>query len=303
MARTVQWEAIMRFHILVVIALAVGAAACREPADERSYNLQGQVQSIDGSQKQLTIKHEDIKGLMPAMTMPYSVKNETLLSGLAPGDLIDATLVIRSNDAYLTAIRKVGHAPLAPPPPDSPAPKASSGFELLNQGDAVPSGAFVDQDGRKRTFESFRGAPLVLTFIYTRCPLPTFCPLMDRQFATIQNRLAGDAALRRVHLVTISFDPTYDTPPVLKKHARELHADLSRWTFLTGDRDAVDRFAMRFGVSIARAMNDPRDITHNLRTAIVDGEGRLVKVYTGNSWTPEQVLADLKTVGHENASS
>ena len=95
----------------------------------------------------------------------------------------------------------------------------------------------MDQDGRKRSFDSFKGSPVVLTFVYTRCPLPTFCPLMDRHFVTIQTSLANDAALRRVHLVTVSFDPSYDTPPVLKKHARELKADLSRWTFLTGDRD------------------------------------------------------------------
>ena len=100
----------------------------------------------------------------------------------------------------------------------------------------------------------------------------------------------------RVHLVTVSFDPTYDTPRVLKKQARELNADSARWTFLTGERDEVDRFAMRFGVSIARAMNDPRDITHNLRTAIVDADGRLAKIYIGNEWTPEQVLADLRPI-------
>jgi protein SCO1/2 len=100
--------------------------------------------------------------------------------------------------------------------------------------------------------------------------------------------------------VTVSFDPTTDTPPVLKKHARELKADLTRWTFLTGDRDDIDQFAARFGVSIARAMNDPRDITHNLRTAIVDRDGKLVKVYTGYDWTPDQVLADVRTVAAAN---
>ena len=115
--------------------------------------------------------------------------------------------------------------------------------------------------------------------------------------AAIQKKLKGDPALaRRVHLVTVSFDPLTDTPPVLRKHAREVDADLRTWTFLTGDRDEIDRFAARFGVSVARALNDQRDITHNLRTAIVDAEGRLVKVYTGNEWTPDQVLADVRSV-------
>jgi len=103
--------------------------------------------------------------------------------------------------------------------------------------------------------------------------------------------------MKDVRLVTVSFDPTTDTPPVLKAHARKLNADPARWTFLTGDRDEIDRFASRFGVQVSRALNDPRDITHNLRTAIVDADGRLVKVYTGNEWTAEQVLADLKPRG------
>jgi protein SCO1/2 len=292
----------MRFHIVFIVALAAGAASCSKSADRRTYTLQGQVLSLETPRKQLTIKHEDIKGLMPAMTMPYDVKDDRLLSGLSPGDLINATLVIGTNEAYLTTIRKVGEAPLEKPPAETTVtPGASSGFELLKPGERVPKGAFVDQDGRKRSFESFKGSPVVLTFIYTRCPLATFCPLMDRHFVAIQKSLKDDAAPGSVRLVTVSFDPAYDTPPVLKKHARELNADLTRWTFLTGDRDEIDRFAMRFGVSIARAMDDPRDITHTLRTAIVDADGRLVKIYTGNDWTPEQVLADLKTVGQSAA--
>src|ERR1051326_8155596 len=119
-----------------------------------------------------------------------------------------------------------------------------------------------------------------MTFIYTRCPLPTFCPLMDRHFAAMQTPIKEDPALKGVHLVTVTFDPATDTPPVLKKHAKALNADLSRWTFLTGDRDAIDRFAARFGVSVSRAMNDPNDITHNLRTVIIDKDGKLVKSYT-----------------------
>jgi cytochrome oxidase Cu insertion factor (SCO1/SenC/PrrC family) len=97
-----------------------------------------------------------------------------------------------------------------------------------------------------------------------------------------------------VHLVTVSFDPVTDTPPVLKKHAQKLAFDPRIWTFLTGDRDEIDQFAARFGVSVARALNDPKDITHTLRTAIIDRQGNLVKTYTGNEWTPAEVMADIK---------
>jgi len=286
----------VRVALISMFVMVVAAAACGRKSDQRTYQLQGQVLSIAAPQKQLTVKHEEIKGLMPAMTMPYTVRDEKLLAGLTPGDLIDATLIVETDDAYLRTIKKVGQAPLEAPPPEASGPVARSGFELLKPGEEVPDTKFVDQDGRKRSFSAFRGSPVVMTFIYTRCPLPTFCPLMDRHFAAMQKPLKEDPALGKVHLVTVSFDPKTDTPPVLKKHAKTLNADLSRWTFLTGDRDEIDRFASRFGVSIARAMNDPRDITHNLRTAIVGADGRLVKVYIGNEWSPDQVLADLRSV-------
>jgi len=286
----------MRSHLVFSLWIAVAATACsRPPSDQHRYPVHGQVQSIDAPRKLVTLKHDEIKGFMPAMTMPYEVADPNVLTTLTPGDVVDSTLVVFSNGAHLTNFKKVGTAPLDAPPPEAPAPSASSGFELIKPGAPVPDAAFVDQDGKKRTFSSFKGAPVVMTFIYTKCPLPTFCPLMDRHFATIQQRLKSNPELdKNVHLVTVSFDPITDTPPVLKQHARELKADLRTWTFLTGKRDEIDQFAARFGVSVVRALNDPRDITHNLRTAIVDADGKLVKVYTGNEWTPDDILADLR---------
>jgi protein SCO1/2 len=279
----------------IMAAVLAGGCAGREP--QNTYTLQGQVLSIEAPRRTLTIKHEAIKGLMPAMTMPYTVRDEKLLKGIAPGDLVDATLVIVPNDAYLTSITKTGQAPLDKPPEDAPAPIGSAGAKLLEPGDEVPNASFVDQDGRKRKFAGFKGSTVVMTFIYTKCPLANFCPLMDRHFATLQTSLAKDESAAKVHLVTVSFDPATDTPPVLKQHAKELKADLTRWTFLTGDRDDIDRFAARFGVAVSRAPNDPRDITHNLRTVIVDANGKLAKTYVGNEWTPEQVLRDLQERG------
>lgn len=281
----------MRTQLAILIAGALAVLSCSSSSQGRTYTLQGQVLSIAPDRQEATIKHEEVKGLMPAMTMPYKVKDARLLGGVAPGDLVDARLVVASNEAYLSEVRKVGEAPL---PTEKPA--ASSGFELLRPGEAVPDVALVNQDGKIERFSAFKGEPVVVTFMYTSCPLPNFCPLMDRNFARIQQTLKSDPAYGRVHLVSVSFDPAVDTPAVLKQHARELGADLSRWTFFTGDRDDIDRFASRFGVSISRAPDDPRNITHNLRTAIVGRDGRLVKTYTGNEWTPSEVVADLKSV-------
>jgi len=278
-----------------VCSWVLAAAACAPSQPKNSYTLQGQILAIDAPRKTLNVKHGDIKGLMPAMTMPYTVRDASLLKDLQAGDLIDATLVVESNDAYLATIKKTGSAPLDPTPPDAPMPVAAES-ELLKPGESAPDAPFVDQDAKPRRFAAFTGAPVVMTFIYTRCPLPTFCPLMDRNFAKIQRTLAGDPELERVHLVTVSFDPATDSPAVLKAHGQALGADFSRWTFLTGDRDEIDRFAARFGVSVSRAPNDPRDITHNLRTVILDAHGHLVKTYSGNDWTPQQVVDDLKAI-------
>ena len=283
----------MRLHNISALVLLLAAAGCG--SSDREYTLQGQILSIEPDRRQANIKHEEIKGFMAAMTMPYKVRDAKEFADLKPGDLINSTLVIVTNDAYLKDVKKVGEAPLAASAgSESPAPSASSGFEMLKPGETVPDAPFVDQDGRKTTLSALKGKTVVLTFIYTQCPLPTFCPLMDRHFVAIQERLKADPALSKVHLATVSFDPVTDTPPVLKKHAQQLGADLARWTFLTGDRDDIDRFASRFGVTIARDQSDPKNITHNLRTVIIDADGKLVKAYTGNEWTPDQILADLK---------
>ncbi len=283
----------MRAWILPAFAMSLLIGACAG-TDQRQYTLQGQVLSVAADGLEANIKHEEIKGFMPAMTMPYKAADGQRFENVVPGDLVTATLVVVTNGAYLKDVKKVGEAPLEKATPT--APSASSGFELLSPGEVVPNARFVDQDGRTRDLESFRDSTLVVTFIYTRCPIPTFCPLMDRHFVAIQNKLRAEPALRHVQLVSVSFDPIADTPPVLKKHAATLGADPKYWTFLTGQRDEIDKFAARFGVAVSREMNDPLDITHNLRTAIVDAKGALVKAYTGNEWTPDQVLADLRHI-------
>jgi protein SCO1/2 len=274
--------------MLVVLAAAAG---CQRAPEPKQYELTGQVLGIKAEEREVLIKHEDIKGFMPGMTMPFKVREAKLLDGLVPGDLVTATLVVGDTEAHLSAVKKTGHAELeVPAAPES----ASSGFELLKPGEQVPGQLLVDQDGKPRPLSSLRGHRLALTFIYTRCPMPDFCPLMDRNFQAVQREIKRDPALSDVRLVSVSFDPQFDTPPVLKAHAERLQADPLIWLFMTGDRDEVERFAARFGVSVERAEQNPIDITHNLRTAIIDAEGRLVKVHTGNSWTPADVLGDLK---------
>ncbi len=273
------------------LLLAVSIVACGDRSDPvKRYEMTGQILAVHDNGQELTIKHDDIPEYMPGMTMRFPVVASSLMVGRRPGELISATLEVDGLIGKLTAITHKGDAPL----PDS-TNEVAMAEGILDVGDAMPDAALIDQTDRRRSLSEWRGAPVLVTFIYTRCPLPNYCPLMDRNFATIQRAVAGDSALKgNLQLVSISFDPEFDTPAVLTAHAATLQADTSSWTFLTGDKVTVDRLAARFGVGVIRGPDGATEITHNLRTALFAADGTLLKMYPGSDWTPRVVLADLR---------
>lgn len=277
----------MRPIFLFAVLLLPVLAACGSPA--REFELRGVVVGVDAARQEITIKHEDIPRFMPGMTMPFKVRDARLLEGRVPGDLVRATLVVENSDAHLRAIERTGTGPVPEPPP---APRV----DVLEAGAAAPDAAFTDQDGTTRRLSDWRGSVVAVTFVYTRCPVPNFCPLMDRHFKAAQEAVKADGALGgRVRLVSVTLDPAYDRPPVLAAHARRLGADPDVWTFLTGDRAKIEGFASRFGVSIVKEKAAGADIVHNLRTAVVDANGRIAAILRGNEWTPEELTAALRT--------
>lgn len=251
--------------------------------------MRGQILAVH-SDTEVLIKHEDINGFMPAMTMPYKVRNPELLQGKAAGDLITATIAVSDTDAWLTRIDTTGNAPI---PDDIPPAALAPRVPMLEPGDEAPGTALTDETGATVSLADWKGSAVAVTFIYTRCPLPQFCPLMDRRFKEVQNAVKNDSTLNgRVHLVSASFDPDHDTPDVLRTHAKKLEADPSMWHFVTAPREDIDAFAAAFGVSVMREADNM--ITHNLRTAVLDLNGRMVSVYGGSDWTPEQIVSDLR---------
>ena len=276
------------WRLLAAIAFA---ASCSRAPEVKAYQLQGQVLAVRPDTSEILVKHEDIPQFMPAMTMPYKVKDARLLEGRAPGDLITATLMVAPGEAWLSAITRTGSAPL---PEDAPTRiPAAAGVVLLEPGDAVPETTLTDQDGTSISLGSARGSALVISFIYTRCPLPQFCPLVDRRFAEIQKLAAADPALRgKVRLLSISFDPATDRAAVLRAHAARVGADPAVWRFATAEEETVDRLAATFGVNVIREADGT--ITHNLRTAVVDPRGRIVALHDGNDWTAPTIVDELK---------
>jgi protein SCO1/2 len=278
----------MRGVATIAVVLLVAAPACRRAPDAKEYEVKGQIISVDHARGEVLLDHEDIKNFMPAMTMSYKVEDPALLRGKEPGDLITATLVVGETTAHLSTMAKTGHAALKSPPPSPVITDA----DLLKEGDEVPDNVLVDETGKTTSLSALRGHRVVLTFIYTRCPVPDFCPLMDRQFADVQREALKTPELRDVRLVSVTFDPEFDTPAVLARHAQAIGANPRVWHFLTGKPAQVMPFAKRFGV-IAEP-GEAGTVIHNLRTAVIDPQGRLVKVYSGNMWTPAELVADLK---------
>jgi protein SCO1/2 len=276
----------MRVLWVPLAAVLVVAGCGRTEAPPRQYELKGQILAVRPERSEVVIKHEDIEGFMPGMTMPFTVKDGALLKDKSPGDLVTATLVVGEVQAHLSTLVKTGHAAVetpAPPPPP----------EIRQPGEQLSDAALIDQNGTPKPLSAFRGHRVALTFIYTRCPLPEFCPLMDRNFAAVQKTLAGTPALADVRLVTVTIDPAYDTPAVLKDYAARRGADPKIWSFLTGAPADVNQFGSQLGVYVEHNPQSPIDITHNLRTVVIDPDGRLVKVHNGNSWTPSELVADL----------
>jgi protein SCO1/2 len=277
-----------RCRLLLVVAAA--AAACARAPEPKQYELRGQVLGVQPERNEVLIKHEDIKGFMPGMTMPFKVKEAALLTGKQPGDLVTATLVVGDVDAYLSAITRTGHAPL------EGAPAADDTSPMLAPGEPVADAPLVDQSGQALPFSTLKGHRVALTFIYTRCPLVEFCPRMVYHFRTLQQLVKSAPDLADVRLLTVTLDPEFDTPAVLAPYAERAGADPARWSFVTGEPAAVAQFASQFGLYVERNPDNAIDITHNLVTALVDAGGRLVTLHTGNDWTPKQLVADLSAI-------
>jgi protein SCO1 len=280
----------MPVRCLLVLLCASSLVACNRRPPAKQYELHGQVLAVRQAEQEIVIRHGDIKGFMPGMTMPFRVKDRRLLEAAAPGDIVDATLVVDEGDAWLSRVTATGRR--EPLPEDATAPRRME--PPLEPGDLVPDASFVDQDGQPLPIASLRGAPWAATFVYTRCPLPTYCPTLDRRFQEVQRAIARDDRLRNARLVSISIDPGFDRPAVLEAHAARLDADARIWRFVTGDVATVDRFGERFGLTVSRGGGRPEELVHSLRTVVVGRDGRVRRIYSGTEWTAAELATDLR---------
>ncbi len=271
----------------VLTLLVITGATLTGCVRSRHYELRGQVLAVDRGRQEVTIKHEDIRGFMPGMTMPFKVSDPHLLDGIEAGDLVKATLVVEDYSGHLSSLERTGHEAVTTRIPPS--------VHVLEPGQPVPDVRLIDETGAARSLGDWRGKVLAVTFVYTRCPYPDFCPRMDAQFKSVQTGILDDPQLAgRAALLSVSFDPAYDTPSILAAHAQKIGANPRIWHFATGERDAIDAFASQFGVSIVREGTGADSVTHNLRTVVVGSDGTLQTAFTGNEWTPAELMKALR---------
>ena len=292
-------RSLLASSLLALILLAgcrSGRTAGTQPAADANvkvYKLRGKVVSTDAAKGEVLLNHDAIPDFMDAMTMPYKLKSANILSELHPGDVLTADLLVSQDanaDVLLDHIVVVGQARA------DYRPKVI--YHVPAAGDSVPDFELKNQDGRAIHLGQYRGRALLVTFIYTRCPLPNFCPRMTRNFAAIESQLAGDPALlKKTQLICVSFDPEHDTPARLRAYgAKYIGSDaknaFAHWDFAVPQKAALDEMAKFFDVGITNESDE--SITHTLSTTLIGPDGKVVQFYPGNEWTVEQVLSDLK---------
>lgn len=292
-----------RVLLLAVVGLAVPAflSSCHRTSQSNAkrYPFSGRVISIDSQAKSVVIDGDAIPGYMDPMAMSYKIKPVEVLSQLAPGDSISAEVVVvqpegkaasedAEPDAWLENVKVTAHSKTAP--------KASA-QQVPAPGDDVPDFQFVNQSGKKISLKNYRGKTLLVTFIYTRCPFPDFCPRVSEKFAQVYKEMSSDPILAgHTHLLSVSFDPDHDTPKVLRDYGLSLATPhdaklFNRWEFAVPRVADLPRIAAFFGLTY-----NPENgvITHNLSTTVIGPEGRVVSWYHGGDWQVADLVKDAR---------
>jgi protein SCO1/2 len=266
-----------------------------EPASAKLeyYQVKGEVRDVRAESSTVVIKHEEVPGYMAAMTMPFEVKDTNELRGLQRGDIVSFRMAVASNDAWIEQIKKVGETPaLAEATDAQPQWRLARDVDPLNVGDRLPDYHFTNELGHAVSTSQFKGQAVAFTFFFTRCPYPTFCPLMSNNFNDAARKLEEmPNGPKNWHLFSISFDTEFDGPEVLKGYAgRYENRDPAHWSFLTGDLTEITAIADQVGESF---WHEGPSITHNLRTVVVDAQGRVQRIIPENKWTSDELVAEL----------
>jgi protein SCO1/2 len=305
---TIKRSAVRAFGcaLLLPLALPLVLAGCNAkhttpaptPAagEVKTFPIRGRIVSVDAAHGAIDLDHEAVPGFMDAMTMTYKLKDPSVASELHPGDRITAKILVHQTpdgfeDPMLDEIVVTAQA--------RPDYKPSVSYHVPSAGDVVPDFKLINQSGRTIHLGQFKGRVLLLTFIYTRCPLADYCPRMSKNFAEIDKALAADPALyAKTHLLSVSFDPKYDTPAVLKSYgamyagssAKEI---FEHWDFAAPPEDEMAAMDQFFCVGVTPG--DSGTLNHSMSTVLIGKDGKVTAWYPTNDWKTADVLAAMKS--------
>ena len=225
--------------------------------------------------------------------MPFAARDPKQISDLKTGDAISFRLAFTKKDFWIENVKKIRREDVRIAEPKQTASSASAEPNTrLKEGDEMPSFNLTNQNGERISLDTFRGQSFVLTFVFTRCPVPNFCPRMSNNFEELQTAIkAGGGTLAGTRLLSVTLDPGYDTPKVLSEYAAFHHADSKIWTFASGDDKEIDALTGAFSVY---RQTEGGTISHGLATALIDKEGKIDKIWRGNAWTPAEVSESIR---------
>jgi protein SCO1/2 len=298
-----------RIFVIFLLCSVIFASSCHRsrPLATKRYPFTGRIVSIDTQAQSASIDGDLVQGFMEPMVMTYKMKPASILRQLSPGDSISAALVVvdhdprdenADSDYWLESVKVTGHA-------GQPPAAGTKAFHMPAPGEEVPDFAFTNQDGKRTSMKQFRGKTLVITFIYTRCPFPDFCPRMSSKFGEIYKQLGSNPSLSDTQLLSVSFDPEHDSPKVLRDygfsvaHTRDT-ALFRRWEFAVPKAADLAKIADFFALTVKP---EGGLIAHNLSTAVIGPDGKILKWYHGGDWQVSDLIRDAASAQDRAVSS
>lgn len=278
-------------RLVTVLVFALLAVSCHKN-ERQVFQVKGVIREISADRMQAQIAHEDIPNYMEAMTMMFDVKNSNELAGLAPYDQVSFRMIVTEDEGWIDQVKKIGRVePTNTPPPF----RVVREVEPLKVGDLMPEYQFTNELGKALSLSDFKGKAVAITFLFTRCPFPNFCPRMATNFKKAYDALTEKSdAPKNWHLLAITIDPDFDTPAVLKDYGKRYDYDPQKWSFLTGANIDITAITEQFGLMYWRENpNQPINISHNLRTVVIDANGRVHKVLPENKWEAPELVEEM----------
>jgi protein SCO1/2 len=276
------------------VALALLSCGRSTNSDERAdhYDTRGVVRGFSPDRSTIEIQHENIPDFMPSMTMPFVTRDPKQIADLRTGDAISFRMAVTKKDFWIENVKNIRREDVNVAEPKRTSPVSADRDARLTEGDKMPPFTLTNQNGERISLDTFHGNSLVLTFVFTRCPVPNFCPRMSNNFGELQETIkSSTGTLANARLLSVTLDPAYDTPKILSDYAAFHHADSKIWSFATGDEKEIDSLTRAFSVY---RQNEGGTISHGLATALINKEGRIDKIWRGNAWTPAEIIKEIQ---------